>query len=198
LTDAVLVVAWGALAVDSLLLSRRERHRAALGPVVAQGWHPRSAVQGPLLAVAVAEAAVVEVWSGRVYFRPGLALVGLGLVVAGLVLHARARRALGPFWTGIVQVRAGQPIVQYGPYARVRHPIYLAVLLLVIGSLAAHVSVATACLAVGLAAGLALKIRVEERALRGVLGEAYDRYAERVPALVPRWSAPRVSSGTPR
>jgi protein-S-isoprenylcysteine O-methyltransferase Ste14 len=198
LTDAVLLIAWGALAVDSLLLARRERQRAALGRVVTQGWHPRSAVQAPLLAIAVAEAAVVEVWSGRVFFRPVLAVAGLGLVVAGLVLHARARRALGPFWTGIVQVRAGQPIVQYGPYARVRHPIYLAVLLLVIGSLAAHVSVATACLAVGLAAGLALKIRVEERALRGVLGEAYDRYAERVPALVPRWSAPRVPTDTPR
>jgi len=198
LTDAVLLAAWGVLAIDSLLLARRERQRAALGPVIARGWHPRSAVQAPLLALAVAEAAVVEVWSGRIFFRPALALVGIGLVLAGLVLHARARRALGPFWTGIIQVRAGQPIVQYGPYARVRHPIYLAVLLLAIGSLAAHVSIATTCLAVGLAAGLALKIRVEERALRGVLGEAYDRYAERVPALVPRWSAPRVSTGTPR
>src|SRR5262249_4005071 len=192
------VVAWMALAVDSLLLARRERRREALGPVVAQGWHPRRGIQGLLLAIAVAEAAVVEVWSGRLFFRPALALGGLVLVIAGLVLHARARRALGPFWTGIIQVRAGQPIVQYGPYAWVRHPIYLAVLLLATGSLAAHVSVATACLAVGLAAGLALKIRVEERALRGVLGAPYDRSAARVPALVPRWSAPRVPTGTPR
>ena len=169
-----------------------------LGPVIERGWHPRRSVQGLLLALAVAEAAVVEVRSGRLLFRPWLACLGLALVLAGLVLHARARRALGPFWTGIIEVRVGQPIVQYGPYARVRHPIYLAVLLLAAGSLAAHVSVATACLAVGLAVGLALKIRVEERALRGALGEAYDRYAARVPALVPRWLPRRGASGMPR
>ena len=169
-----------------------------LGPVIECGWHPRRGVQGLLLALAVAEAAVVEVRSGRLLFRPSLACLGLALVLAGIVLHARARRALGPFWTGIIEVRVGQPIVQYGPYARVRHPIYLAVLLLAAGSLAAHVSVATACLAVGLAVGLALKIRVEERALRGALGEAYDRYAARVPALVPRWPPRRGATGTPR
>jgi len=49
--------------------------------------------------------------------------------------------------------------------------------------------------------GLGLKIVVEERALRRVLGAAYASYAARVPALIPRLrrrglAAPGGGSGT--
>jgi len=94
--------------------------------------------------------------------------------------------ALGASWSGVVTVRAGQTIVERGPYAVVRHPLYASLLLLATGTLLAHPSVATSCLALGFGTGLALKIRVEERALRRVLGPAWDHYAARVPALVPR------------
>jgi len=126
----------------------------------------------------------LEALTGRLSFRPGRALAGLVLVAGGLVLHIRARRTLGPSWSGVVSVRS-RHIVERGPYAHLRHPIYLALLLLAAGSLLVHPSVATACLAGGLALGLALKIPLEERALRRALGVDYERYAARVPALLP-------------
>jgi protein-S-isoprenylcysteine O-methyltransferase Ste14 len=68
----------------------------------------------------------------------------------------------------------------------VRHPAYLGLLLVVAGTLAAHPSLATAALALGLTAGIAAKIRAEERVLHAHLGEEWDRYATRVPPLFPR------------
>ena len=85
-----------------------------------------------------------------------------------------------------ITVRADQDVVTAGPYAHVRHPLYLAILLLTLGTVLAHPSAATACIALGLATGVAIKIPMEERALRATLGERYARYAARVPALVPR------------
>jgi len=95
-------------------------------------------------------------------------------------------------WSGVVQVRAQHVLVERGPYRLVRHPIYLAGLLLAAGSFLAHPSPASACLGAGFALGVVLKAWLEERALRGVLGDEYARYAARVPALIP-W--PRARGG---
>src|SRR5207248_7826039 len=79
-------------------------------------------------------------------------------------------------------------------YRLVRHPIYLAGLLLAAGSFLAHPSPASACLGAGFALGVVLKAWLEERALRGVLGDEYARYAARVPALIP-WPRARGGGG---
>ncbi len=185
-TDVLVAGAWTALAIDGLRQVRRERPaRATLGPTLHEGWRPARATQAVVLAGAFAAAAVVETAAGRAAFRPPLAVVGLACVAAGLALHVRARRALGPLWSGIIEVRARHAVVERGPYAWVRHPIYLAIGLLAVGSLLAHPSAAAACVVGGLGIGLGIKVRLEERALRAGLGDAYARYAARVPAVVP-------------
>ena len=85
-------------------------------------------------------------------------------------------------------LRARHPVVTRGPYALVRHPLYLGILLLAAGSALAHPSLAVVSAAAGLAAGIAYKIPGEERALRATCGDAYARYAAEVPALFPRLS----------
>jgi protein-S-isoprenylcysteine O-methyltransferase Ste14 len=168
----VLALAWLVLGLDSVLIARRTRAaRAALGPVTVNHWQPPAAL-GPLVVVVL----LVGIWAlehyaGRFTFRPWQGALGLVLVGCGLWLHAVARRALGAHWSRAVGVR---------------HPIYIAVMLLGLGSFLAHPSLARASIALGLAVGLALKIRLEERALREAFGEEWDRYAARVPALVPR------------
>ena len=186
--DALLVAAWITLAADNLLLARRERAaRVRLGPVVGGGSGPGRAVRLAVLAVLLGCGALLEARTGgRFAFHPVAAVAGLVLAGAGIALHLRARRALGPFWSGPVAVRAGHMVVTGGPYARVRHTLYLAVLLLAAGSVLAHPSLAVACAAAGIAAGIAYKIPVEERALRATCGDAYARYAAEVPALLPR------------
>jgi len=186
--DVLLVAAWITLAADNLLRARHERAaRARLGPVVGGGSAPGLAVRLAVLAVLLGCGALLEARTGgRLAFHPVAAIAGLALAATGVALHLRARRALGPFWSGPITVRAGHAIVTGGPYALVRHPLYLAILLLAAGSALAHPSLAVACGAAGLAAGIAYKIPVEERALRATCGDAYARYAAEVPALFPR------------
>jgi protein-S-isoprenylcysteine O-methyltransferase Ste14 len=186
--DALLIAAWIALAADNLWLARRERAaRQGLGPVVHGGSGPGLAVRLGVLGVLLGCAVLLERGTGgRLTFHPVAAAAGLALAVAGVALHLRARRALGPFWSGPITVRAGHAVVTSGPYALVRHPLYLGVLLLAAGTVLAHTSLATVCIALGVSVGIGLKMRAEERALVAICGEAYTRYAAEVPALIPR------------
>lgn len=187
--DALLAVAWVALVADGLWQTRREHAaRRALSPVVLRAWQPSVAAGLAVLVTTLAGAAALERWTGRFAFRPVAGAVGLALVATGVALHGWARRTLGPMWSGVVEVRAQHALVERGPYLFVRHPIYLAGLLLAAGTFLAHPSPASACLAAGFGLGILLKAWLEERALRAVLGDRYTRYAAEVPALVPRIS----------
>lgn len=83
-------------------------------------------------------------------------------------------------------IRKNVELATEGPYAVVRHPLYLANLVIFGGiALAANNILATAFIAVTVGLVYWLTIRYEERYLRGQFGAAYDDYAARVPALVP-------------
>jgi protein-S-isoprenylcysteine O-methyltransferase Ste14 len=190
--DAFAAAVWLALVLDGVWQTRREHAaRGRLSPVVVRAWQPSVAAGLAVLVTVLAGAVALERLTGRFAFHRGAALAGVALLAAGLVLHGWARRTLGPMWSGVVQVRAQHALVEDGPYRLVRHPIYLAGLLLAGGTFLAHPSPATACLGAGFSAGVLLKARLEERALRAALGPAYARYAARVPALVPRLSRRR-------
>jgi protein-S-isoprenylcysteine O-methyltransferase Ste14 len=139
-----------------------------------------------VLVATLAAGVALELGTGRLGFHPVLAAAGVACCAAGVVLHHRARQALGSAWSATAVVHAAQPLVTAGPYAVVRHPVYLSAYLLATGTLLAHPSAATVSGALGLGAGLALKLRAEERLLRAGLGAAWAEYAARVPALLPR------------
>lgn len=190
IVDALLVAAWAALALETLRGARRDRAAQATHGAMVAGWgQPPAALGIALLVVAAVAVVLLERETGRWPARPALVATGLLLVGAGVLLHRRARRTLGPLWSGGVVVRERHPVVAAGPYAVVRHPIYLAMLLVAVGTLLAHPSQATACVALGVAAGVALKIPLEERVLRRLPDDRYRDYAARVPALLPRPSA---------
>ena len=97
-----------------------------------------------------------------------------------------ARIHLGKLWSGRVTRKENHRIVDTGPYAIVRHPIYTALLFAALclaifrGDEIAFAGFAIATL------GFVIKARLEEKFLRSELGpEAYDAYARRVPMLVP-------------
>lgn len=187
LADALVAAAWCALVLDAALQLRRERAaRGALGPVVAAGWRPAATVRAAVVVATLAAGVTLERLGGRLPHRPAVAAIGLALVAGGVLLHMRARRALGPLWSGIVTVRTGHAVVADGPYGVVRHPLYVALALVATGSFLAHPSLAIGCAAAGALAGIALKIPREERVLGAALGADWARYAARVPAVVPR------------
>lgn len=190
ITDALLLAAWAALALETVRGARRDRAAAAAHGAMVAGWgQPPAALGTALLVVPAAAVVLLERATGRWPGSPALVVVGLTLVGAGVWLHRRARRTLGPLWSGGVVVREHHPVVAEGPYALIRHPIYLAVVLVALGTLLAHPSRATACIALGVVAGVALKIPLEERVLRRLPDDRYRDYVARVPALLPRPAA---------
>jgi protein-S-isoprenylcysteine O-methyltransferase Ste14 len=80
----------------------------------------------------------------------------------------------------------GQSVVEAGPYRFVRHPSYTGMLLTLLGVLLCSTNwLALASFLIALP-GLAYRIKVEEGALIGALGEPYRRYMGRTRRIVPR------------
>ena len=111
---------------------------------------------------------------------------GLGLLIAGSVLRRYCWRLLGEFFTGDVNARADQPVIQKGPYRYVRHPSYSGGILMAGGvalALGTWLGVVTAM--VTAVAAYVFRIRVEERVLVETLGAPYAEYMQRSKRLVP-------------
>ncbi len=115
---------------------------------------------------------------------PALGWAMEALIVAGLLFAWWARIHLGKLWSGGIERMAAHQVVDSGPYALVRHPIYTG---LIAAALAVAAIRATPWALLGaalFALGFALKARVEERFLEAELG-GYEAYRTRVPMIVP-------------
>ena len=113
-------------------------------------------------------------------------VVGIVLVWLGIALRQWAVWVLGRFFTVVVRVSEEQPVIERGPYRWVRHPSYTGLLLTLLGVGAAMENwLAMVALVVLPAIGLAVRIRVEERALLETLGSSYASYAQTRKRLVP-------------
>jgi len=114
------------------------------------------------------------------------------ITAAGLLFTVWARVYLGRNWSGVVTIKQGHELIDAGPYALVRHPIYTGLLVAFIGSAVAR-GEWRGLLAVLIAwAALWRKLRLEERWMTERFGEQYVAYCQRVPALVPFWKWKRI------
>jgi len=115
-----------------------------------------------------------------------LAGLGLALQVVGLVVRVLALRTLGRFFTRTLQHVEGQTLVTSGIYRRVRHPGYLADLLLFIGAaLAVHNAIVLAVVVVSFVGAYAFRIVTEERMLTTIFGSEYTAYQSSSWRLIP-------------
>jgi protein-S-isoprenylcysteine O-methyltransferase Ste14 len=116
----------------------------------------------------------------------GTLAIGAGIVWLGIGLRVWAVWALGRFFRREVTIEPDHAVVATGPYRWVRHPAYAGDLLIAFGFGVAWGSWVGAAVALAIAlVGHLPRIRVEEAALRGALGEEYERYARRRARLVP-------------
>jgi protein-S-isoprenylcysteine O-methyltransferase Ste14 len=110
----------------------------------------------------------------------------VGLVAAGFLFTWWARIHLGALWSGTITRKEGHHVVDTGPYAFVRHPIYTGILLAAFATAAQRGTAVAIAGAFVMTLGFWIKARLEEKFLRTELGaEAYDSYRRRVPMLVP-------------
>jgi protein-S-isoprenylcysteine O-methyltransferase Ste14 len=116
---------------------------------------------------------------------PYLAPLGLALQAGCGLLGAWARRHLGRNWSGAITAKVDHQLVRSGPYRRLRHPIYTAMLGMFLGTALVsgrlHGVVALALISFA----YARKIPLEERNLRQVFGAAYDDYRRESWAVIP-------------
>jgi protein-S-isoprenylcysteine O-methyltransferase Ste14 len=115
---------------------------------------------------------------------PWLGWSMIALTAAGIALAWWARIALGRLWSGGFERMAEHRVVDTGPYALVRHPIYTG---LIMGAVAMAGLQAKPWPILGAAlfsVGFALKARVEERFLEKEIG-GYEDYRRRVSMILP-------------
>ena len=114
------------------------------------------------------------------------ATIVLLLMTATVGLFVWASRTMGRNWSIVARTREDHRLVETGPFAFVRHPIYVALFLLTIAIAVAYGHPTHLVIGVPLfAIGTWLRIGEEERLLRAMFGGAYEDYARRVKRFVP-------------
>ena len=124
-------------------------------------------------------------------FSPaGLAGTAAVLLLMGgaIGLFAASSRELGRNWSLVARMRTDHELVRTGPYARVRHPIYLGMLLFLLAFAVGlgHWAQLLVALPVFFA-GTAIRTRLEDGLLEQQFGETFRDYRRSTPALIPRF-----------
>jgi len=124
--------------------------------------------------------AAIPWWRVQIFFA------GIALMWIGIAFRYSCMRMLGRYFTFDVAVHGGQTVVEAGPYRYIRHPSYTGAIITLVGfGLTLGNWAGLFALAACGAIGYAYRIRVEETALVGALGEPYRQYMARTRRLVP-------------
>jgi protein-S-isoprenylcysteine O-methyltransferase Ste14 len=107
------------------------------------------------------------------------------IVVAGAAFTVWARITLGRNWSVEPTFKQDHELIQSGPYALARHPIYTGLLVMALGAAINAGRTLGIAVLVGLCAALWWKARQEEKLMSSHFPEAYAEYKERVRAIVP-------------
>lgn len=132
----------------------------------------------------------IDAFAGSAPFltSPVIGLSGAALMLVGGWLTFYGHAYMGELWRSGVPTRSeletrADALLQRGPYARSRNPIFLGVLVTQFGLMLAWPSVFTLlCFGVGLVV-LRRQVKLEERSLKARFGTSYAAYRARTP----RW-----------
>lgn len=112
--------------------------------------------------------------------------VVLALMLAAVWLFDTSSRAMGRNWALVARTRGDGTLVQSGPFALVRNPIYVALACFMVAMAIAYGHIANLIVAVPVyALGTWMRVRHEEAVLRETFGADYAAYAARVKRFVP-------------
>lgn len=155
------------------------RRRLAVGPA-AEREKSQKIIQAinSLLACLLFVLPGLERRCGPLAVPPAASLAALALCLAGMALVVRVS-LFNHYAAATVTVEEGQTVVSTGPYARVRHPMYAAVLLWFMATPAALGSLWGLAPAVLLAGMIVIRLLYEERYLRQHL-PGYTEYCRHV------------------
>ncbi len=117
-----------------------------------------------------------------------VSILGAAIYFTGLVLYLWGLRTLGENFNASsgfgVRLNQAHKLVTSGPYAYIRHPMYLAVILVGWGGLLLFRTWSMLIFAL-IMLGLIVRARKEEDALARVFGRQWDVYRRHVPGWIP-------------
>jgi protein-S-isoprenylcysteine O-methyltransferase Ste14 len=177
----VIWIGWVVSWVAASLWSGRTEKRA----VTRETWIYRIIIFAGAILIAPWTAQVLgERPSWQVGYYGACALVSV--ILMGLALTWWARIHLGCLWSSAITRKEKHRLIESGPYAFVRHPIYTGLIIALLATAAIEATLVALLGALLIALGLWVKARAEERFLSTELGpETYACYRCRVPMLVP-------------
>ena len=182
---AIVVAAWFAFGI--LFFARKkppgapesQRERTAIVGIVLQGasYGIAWSVHRPYFSSIVALSKPLEI---------ALAVFTILVAVGSVWFVSTAIRTLGKQWSLGARLIEGHKLITEGPYRLVRNPIYTGMFgMLIATGLAVSHWVGLLIAVIVYAAGTVIRVRSEEKLLRGAFGAEFDSYARRVPAVIP-------------
>jgi protein-S-isoprenylcysteine O-methyltransferase Ste14 len=115
----------------------------------------------------------------------GLGVVTDCIVLAGAAFTVWARITLGRNWSAEVTFKQDHELIESGPYALARHPIYTGLIIMAFGTAINYGRAIGFGLFVALCAGLWWKARQEERIMSRHYPDAYAEYKAHVSGVIP-------------
>jgi protein-S-isoprenylcysteine O-methyltransferase Ste14 len=109
------------------------------------------------------------------------------LHVASYVFLAYGFVLLSSAWNVLYHAQRRHTLATAGPYARIRHPQYVAFVLILLGFLLQWPTLLTLIMFPILLLMYKNLAAAEDAEMRAEFGDAFERYAQRTPRFVPRW-----------
>jgi protein-S-isoprenylcysteine O-methyltransferase Ste14 len=118
--------------------------------------------------------------------RAGAVIAGTAALAVGLWFFHRSHADLGPNWSITLEVREQHRLITDGVYRRVRHPMYMALLLYSVGqTLVIPNWMAGPSYLITFGILFAFRVRAEETMMLEQFGDQYAAYMTRTKRLVP-------------
>jgi protein-S-isoprenylcysteine O-methyltransferase Ste14 len=187
LTFGIVMLSWLVFAAVFVLFLRKQ------APSAPDRKRERTSIVG----IALQSVGYAVVWTfRRLPFTPfvsssktaeiATALLTMALAIGSVWFVSAAMRTLGKQWSLAARLLEGHKLITEGPYRLVRNPIYTGMfgMLLATGLAVSHwVGLLIASVVYGV--GTVIRVRSEEKLLRGAFGAEFDSYERRVPTVIP-------------
>ena len=128
----------------------------------------------------------LPIWARWTGFAAGLASLGL---------WTWTHLALGTLWSAQLQLRANHRMVTSGPYSRVRHPMYTAILAWLASLGLVIANWIPIIFAFWMMVFLVARVPREEQMMLEQFGEEYREYMRRTGRFLPKWGGSPANPG---
>ena len=114
------------------------------------------------------------------------AIIPAAIALLSASLFIWSTQTMGANWSLVARTREDHSLVQSGPFALVRNPIYVALLGMMISIAVSLGHAINLVVALPLfLMGTLMRVHIEEKLLRATFGAAYDDYVRRVKRFIP-------------